>query len=349
MRLNNCVCRMAGLAVILMAVDAVRADDAWSSAPAAAGPVVVRVAAAAGEDPTATGRAAAESLLKALDGVAPAVVIVSECFEDRDNKQKVLAGIASRLPAGILVGAATYGSFTQAGCSDTESVCLVGIGGAGVSVSAALVEKMGAAKLAYDQNKDQVEQLLRAAGTKLAGALRRSQQDRLLILLADAHSPKNQALVEGVQQVVGKPCPIAGGCANKNAGQTFVYFRGQMYEDAAVALMLAGDFRATLSGRQAKENDTVISTAREAAAEVRQKNPGEALAALAFNCAGRRSKLKKHQDELDAIQAALGRQLPLFGCYCAGEIGPVDPAERPNDTASGGVGWHVMFALLTRP
>lgn len=339
----------ASLFLILAGACVAGAGDCWSSAPPAKGPVVLRVALAANEDAKAAGRAAAQSLVRAMEGVAPAVVIVSECFEDRENKQKLLEGVASVLPSEIIVGGATYGSFTQAGCSDADSVCLLGIGGPGVSVSAALVDQMGAAKLAYDQNKETVEQRLRDAGSRLAGQLRRGDQDRLLILVADAHSPKNQALVEGVQQVVGKTFPITGGCANKNAGQTFVYFRGRMHEDAAAAVMLSGDFRVAMSGRQAKENDKVISTAREGAAEARQKSTGQPLAVLAFNCAGRRSKLKKHQDELDAIQAALGSQLPLFGCYCAGEIGPVDPAERPNDAASGGVGWHVMFTILSRP
>ena len=55
------------------------------------------------------------------------------------------------------------------------------------------------------------------------------------MLLADAHSPKNQFLVEGLQKVVGGEFPITGGSANKNAGQTFVYFQGKAYSDSAVA------------------------------------------------------------------------------------------------------------------
>jgi len=334
--------------LILAAAWAAGAGECWSSAPPAKGPVVLRVASAAGEDAKAAGRAAAQSLLKAMEGVAPAVVIVSECFEDRDNKQKLLEGVASVLPAEILVGGATYGSFTQAGCSDADSVCLLGIGGPGVSVSAALVGEMGAAKLAYDQNKDLVEQRLRAAGSRLAGQLRRGDQDRLLILVADAHSPKNQALVEGVQQVVGKTFPITGGCANKNAGQTFVYFAGQAYEDSAVALVLSGNFAIALAGRQAKDNETVIRTAQEVAAEAAAKSQGQKVIALGFNCAGRRSKLKRIEDELTAIQKALGKDVPLFGCYCAGEMGPVDGPDKKPGVTSGGAGWHLMFTVIGR-
>ena len=38
-----------------------------------------------------------------------------------------------------------------------------------------------------------------------------------------------QYLVDGLQQVLGKRFPITGGSANKNAGQTFLYFQGKMY------------------------------------------------------------------------------------------------------------------------
>ena len=88
-----------------------------------------------------------------------------------------------------------------------------------------------------------------------------------LVVVPDAHSPKNQFLVEGVQAAVGEKFPITGGSVNKNAGQTFVYFRGKMLEDAAVALMLSGDFSVSLTGRKAKDNDLVISSAKDGAAE----------------------------------------------------------------------------------
>jgi len=71
-------------------------------------------------------------------------------------------------------------------------------------------------------------------------------------------------------------------------------------------------------------------------------------AVLAFNCAGRRGKLRDPEDELAAIQEVLGKKLPLFGCYCAGEIGPVDASERTSDALSGGSGWHVMFTVIGR-
>ena len=113
-------------------------------------------------------------------------------------------------------------------------------------------------------------------------------------------------------------------------------------------LMLSGDFRVALAGRKAMENDAVVSTAKAAAEEARRAISGEPLGVFAFNCAGRRGKLRDPQDELDSIQAALGEEVPLFGCYCAGEVGPLDVSERQSDALSGGSGWHVMFTVLGR-
>ena len=337
-------------ALSLMSASVFAAEEAWSSAAAkSGGDVVTRIVNLVDEDeePIAAGKAAAQSLQQAMGGVPLRVVVVSECFEDQENKEKLLAGITSVLPKEIVVGGATYGSFTQAGCTDYDSVCLLGIGGDGIAVSASLVTGMGTAKLTLDEDQPQIQKLLHSAGKELAGNLRRTEQDRLLILIADAHSPKNQYLVEGLQKALGKQFPITGGCANKNAGQTFVYFGGKAYADSAVALMLSGDFRVALSGRQANENDKVIETARQAAKEALEKTEGRPIGVLAFNCAGRRSKLKKYEDELAAMQEVLGNRVPLFGCYCAGEMGPVDVA-GDGDALCGGSGWHVMFTVLTK-
>jgi len=339
---------VATIVIVSTANFAAAADDAWST-PAAKpdGPVVLRVVAVqAEEEPLAAGKAAAEKLKAAMGKTPLKAVVLSECFEDKEYKEKLLKGVCSVLPKDIVLGGATYGSFTQSGCTDFDSVCLLGIGGDGVSVAAALVTGMGVSKLSMEDKRELIESRLRAAGAKLAKQLRKTDRDRLLILIPDAHSPKNQYVVEGAQKVLGGKFPITGGCVNKNAGQTFVYYRGQMHQDSAVALMLSGDFRVALAGRQAKENDKVISTAREGAEEALTRFKGKPTAVLAFNCAGRRSKLKNMDDELAAIQKAIGKDVPLFGCYCAGEIGPVDTTEKKPDVLSGGAGWHVMFSVI---
>ena len=314
-----------------------------------AGDVVFKVVMVADQDenPTAAGKAAGKALLEAMGDTPLKAVVMSECFEDKEFKAELLKGVCEVLPKEKVLGGATYGSFTQKGCTDFDAVCLMGIGGKGVQVSAQMIKEMGTSKLTFEEDQELIRKRLHAAGKKLASKLKRRDNDKLVILVADAHSPKVQYLVEGVQKVVGKEFPITGGCANKNAGQTFVYFRGEMYEDAAVALMLAGDFDVALSGRMANEEQAVIKSAADGAAEVLGKAKGDPAAVLAFNCAGRRSKLNEYEDELVSMQKALGRDVTLFGCYCAGEIGPVDEPDAPKDVLSGGSGWHVMFTTIT--
>jgi hypothetical protein len=202
--------------------------------------------------------------------------------------------------------------------------------------------------LVFEEQPELVAKRLRAAGAQLATKVPRTDLDRLLIVMSDAHSPTNKYVVEGVQTVAGDHFPVTGGSVNKNAGQTFLYFQGQMYEDSALALMLSGDFHVALAGRYADEKEAVIRTAKEGAAQALRGLRGQPIAMLAFNCGGRRGKLDDVAEELAAFQSAAGRQLPLFGCYCAGEIGPVDSSDNNPNVLSGGTGWHVMVTAIGR-
>jgi hypothetical protein len=350
--LQTCLLAAAALAAVaLNAVSAPAADDVWATPPAEArGKIVLQVVMVEDEDedPKAAGKAAAEALKKAMGDTAPKVVLVAECFEDLEYKRPLLEGITSVLPNDVVLGGATYGAFTREGCTDFDSVCLLGIGGDGVSAAAALVTELGTSKLVFEDHEAEIKTKLHAAGKKLAGKLRTTDQDKLLVLVADAHSPKNRYLVEGAQEVVGKDFAVTGGSANKNAGQTYVYFRGKPYQDAAVAVMLSGDFSVSLAGRKAQDNDAVIRTAGEGAAEAMKGMSEKPIAVLSFNCAGRRGKLDNYDDELAAIRKEIGKELPLWGCYCAGEIGPLDATEREPGVRCGGSGWHVMFTVIGR-
>ena len=105
----------------------------------------------------------------------------------------------------------------------------------------------------------------------------------------------------------------------------------------------------SLAGRTAKDNDAVISTATEATSEavkgLRRQDARPAVL-VAFDCGGRKGKLDNVRDELAAIHEALGSQVPLFGSYNAGEIGPADLTEKKPDVLSCGVGWHIMIGAI---
>ena len=101
--MNRILLRIAVLVslFVLPAVMCARAaEDTWN-APVAnpAGPLVMRVVMTEDqqEDPAAAGKAAAEALLQAMEGVTLKAVVVSECFEDKENKEKLLRGIGSVL------------------------------------------------------------------------------------------------------------------------------------------------------------------------------------------------------------------------------------------------------------
>jgi len=317
-------------------------------ARAAGDPLVLRTAAATGENPTEAGRQAAKALQSALGDVAPQAVLVMDSFEDLANKQALLDGVASVFPRELLFGGSSYGGFTQAGVVDYDGVVLLGMGGTRVGLEVALAEQMGAAGLTLEQHEGALAAALGRAGERLARQLSRLEQGALLLLISDAHSPKNQFLLDGVQKVVGKRLPITGGSVNKNAGQNWVYFRGATYTDSAIALLLTGPFEVTQTGRQAKTNEEVIATARSGSAAALERAPAKPLAVLAFNCGGRKGKLERLADELEAIQGSVGKDLPLFGAYCAGEYGPADLAESQGDPTPCGRGWHVMFTVVGR-
>jgi hypothetical protein len=334
------------ICVVLLAGCAVN-ETYVSSDSQPGGSIVTYVASSQNMDPFEAGKQAAEALREKMGQVQPHTVVLTECFEDESQKQRVLKGICSVFPKDIVFGFSTYGSFAQQGCLDLDSVSLLGIGGRGIATAAALRRDLGIAGLTMEANEEELAQKLREGGSELVTKLSRTPDDRLLVIMADAHSPKNQFLLEGAQEVMGKNFPITGGSANKNAGQTFVYFQGQIYSDSAIALLLSGDFDVSLSGRQARENAKVISSAAESAAEALNGMKSKPFSILAFNCAGRKGKLDNIADELAAIQSVIGNDIPLVGAYCAGEIGPADVARKDTDVSSG-VGWHVMFTVMGR-
>jgi hypothetical protein len=311
-------------------------------------PIVIQSAIADDEDPTIAGTKAAAALKKALGATAPKVVLVTDCFDDKELKTKVVNAVTKVFGKEIVIGFSGYGGFTQTKAEDLDAVCVLGIGGAGIDVQTALVKNMGAKGLSFETDKPKLAKALGDGARKLAGQLKKKDDSKLLITIADAHSPKNQLFMDGLQEVVGKDFPITGGSISKNDGETFLHYQGQLYSDSAIGIMLSGDFKVAMTGRQAKTNDAVIATAKDGAAEAKKKLDGEPIAMLAFDCAGRKGKLDNLGDELAAFQGVTGKDITLFGCYCAGEFGPADVKEKTPGVLSSGKGWHAMITFIGR-
>ncbi len=319
----------------------------WLPAGTAVADPVIQTAMAENEDGFKAGQTAAQQLKTKLGGVAPKVVIVTECFEDQAQKAAVLKGVASVFPKDLIYGGAVYGMYTQDGVLDIDAVSCAAIGG-DIKVTTATVTKMGAAGLSLETQKDELASALHKGGVKLAKQLSGLRDATMMILIGDAHSPKNQFLLDGVQEVAGKRLPVTGGSICKNAGQTFVFSKGEMHADSAIAILLKADLKISQAGRQAKSNEEVVSTAKEGAASALKSLGGKPAAVFAFDCGGRMGKLDRLEDELEAIQSSVGKDVPIYGAYCAGEFGPADTrdAADKDDRTSIGRGWHIMLSIL---
>jgi len=312
------------------------------------GSIIMKTAMIEEENAFQAGVTAATRLHGALKGAQPHAILMVDCYDSKAAKQQAIAGVATIFPKELIFGGAVYGMYTQEGALNTDGVSLLALAGDGIQVQAALTENMGAAGLSLETEKDAVISALNAGGADLAKKITNGSSANLMIVMADAHSPKNQYFIDGIQSVVGKKVPITGGSCNKNAGLTYIYYRGELYKDAAVALALNGKFDVSQSGRQAKSNDDVISTAKEGSATAVKALKAKPLALIAYDCAGRMGKVKNLDDELNAIKSSVEASVPIFGCYCAGEFGPADSTIEKSDGTSTGRGWHVMFSVLGR-
>ena len=297
-----------------------------------------------GTDAYAAGRQAAESLKAKLSGVEPHVVLLAECFVDKADKARVAKGVASVFGNAKVVGLAAYGIYTRDGVADRQAAGLLALGGDGISVRTALVRDLKSKGLTLERDEAALKAALGGAGRSLAEQLPANGQTRLLVVLADAHSPKNQLLLDGVQSVAGPKLAVTGGSANKNAGQNWIHYQGRLYTDAAVALAIDGEVDVAQGGAQAKDNQAVLDSARAVTSGLRARSPGAPTALLAFDCAGRKGKLEAIEEEQKAVLEGLGSEGALFGVWCAGEFGCTeDSAALPV-----GRGWHIMGTLLRK-
>ncbi|MCL2105362.1 MAG: hypothetical protein FWH21_10040, partial [Kiritimatiellaeota bacterium] len=228
------------------------------------------------------------------------------------------------------------------------------LGGDGISVRTAFVPKQNSVGLG--QESIELKDALGAVGRKLADQLPVTDRSRLMIVMADTHSPKNQLLLDGIQSVVGTQFPVTGGSVNKNPGMNFIHWRGGLYADAAVALMIDGNISVAQSGAQAKDNQAVLDTAKQVASALRDQSSRQENLFLAFDCTGRKGKLENMDDGLNAFKEGFGLKSlgngnfemgldpQIFGVWCAGEIGCAEDSPHPQQPI--GRGWHLMGTLI---
>jgi hypothetical protein len=304
--------------------------------------VTIATAWAKSPDAFLAGVYAAEMLKARMNGVEPHIIILTECFAEKADKAKVAKGVASVFGSERVIGISSYGFYTRDGVADREAVGLMALGGDGIAVRTAFVPKLNSVGL--DPDSPELACALGTAGRKLAEQFYpiHLDQTRVMIVLADTHSPKNQLLLDGIQSAIGTKLPITGGSVNKNNKQNWVHWKGGLYTDAAIALTIEGNVAVAMNGAQARDNQAVFNSAKKVASDLKDTNNAQLF--LAFDCAGRKSKVDFIQDAQRAVIEGLGKnkQMPIFGMWCAGEFGcPDDSLETPV-----GRGWHIMGTVI---
>ena len=180
-------------------------------------------------DATDAATAGAEAARQALGDRADARLLVMFCSERYDVPQLVagVRGVAGEVP---LVGCSTAGEIATGGPGD-DSVVVMAIGGNGFSVSTTVARQAG--------------EDLRAAGETAASCVAglESRPHRTLLLLSDALSGDQRAVVRGAYGVVGAEVPLVGGCAGDDLRmrRTLQIHGDEVLTDAVVGAAIGSD------------------------------------------------------------------------------------------------------------
>ena len=184
-------------------------------------------------DPQQAGREVAEELCEQL-AAAPDLVLVFAAA--RYAKSALLEGLGSALPASTqLIGCSSYAQINSEG-GLTDSVTALGMRLGPLTAHTALVE---------DAVTD-----CRAAGQALGRQLAAAEPS-LVIVLPDGLHVNSTRLLLGMQDVLGRSCPIIGGEASDAGDFTRTYqFHGRkLWSDGAVAVALRGPLQLKTAAR----------------------------------------------------------------------------------------------------
>lgn len=273
-------------------------------------------------DPGKAGAEAAAKAKKALGGEAKVVLVFDQVGKTAEDKEKMLAGIASEFDSKIIFGCSSYAPITQ-DCN-TGTVGVMALGG-DISAVPAVSDIEGG----HGECGKRIGKALKPAVPEKGG--------KVVLLWGSCHVNKNDALVKGVCEELGEKFPVAGGAASKGE---FLYSEGKVLLKSNLGLLLTGDFECGFSAKKGDDLEGVIATAGEACEQA--MDGGKGIVVLAFDCGGRRGTLKDScAKELAAMKGAVDGA-PIFGFYGSGETGPKD-----NDSAPQGVGHHVFICVIS--
>lgn len=150
------------------------------------------------------------------------------------NQKELLSGIRSVAKNVPLVGCSTQGVITQEGPDELlRRVEVLAIDSNTMRFTPVLAK--GLKKDSY------------GAGKEIAEALRRDWPNdaKALMLITDGLSINSDALFRGLEDTLPEKIPFVGGTASETSAfkNTYQYFNDEVMEDAAIGVLLSGDFR----------------------------------------------------------------------------------------------------------
>ncbi|MHC4213554.1 MAG: FIST N-terminal domain-containing protein, partial [Planctomycetota bacterium] len=256
-------------------------------------------------DAQQAGAEAAGQAKKALGDAVPKVVLVYDNLKnDVGEKEKLIEGVASVFDKALIYGCTSYSPLTQQ--SNEGTVGVLAMAG-DVAVNTAVAD---------------LHDGYQPCGVKIGAYLQQQgvpdSKGKVLLLFGDCHVDKNDALVAGVKSILGEKFPIVGGASRGD----FLYYKGKIVRKSNLGLLLSGNFKCGFSTKKDNSPEGLITSARQACSEAVAGKKDDVVMTFAFDCGGRRDKMKDNlPKELAAMKEILGES-PIFGFYGSGEIGP---------------------------
>jgi hypothetical protein len=280
------------------------------------------------KDSREAGVEAAGKAKAALGGEKAKVVIVFGI--DSLKHDQLLDGVTSIFDASIVHGCTSYNSITQEGNCGTAAVLAIG---GGVEVTAVVA----------DVNGNDYKGCGADLGTQLKAAAERDAPGKVVALFGDCHVSKNDQVVKGICSVLGERFPVIGAAAKKDIS----YFRGKVAgKKKNVAILMTGDFELGCStlkeGPADIDRNKLVAAAGQAFKDAVGDDLERTAMVFAFDCGGRRGKMGKDRPrELGVMLDVVGKDMPVFGFYGSGEMGPKATGEPPK-----GVGYHISACAI---
>jgi hypothetical protein len=172
--------------------------------------------------------AAAAAARQAVSGSDPKLLMLFAAIDH--DRAELLAGLREVAPGTPIVGCTTQGEIGPGGPTD-GSVLVAALGGAGLSVSTAVAERVAGRQ--------------RDAGAEVAACVEplEDRPHRVLMLLTDGQIRDQEAILRGAYSVLGAAVPLFGGASADGWRMTggYLFSDDRVLTDAVVAVAIGSE------------------------------------------------------------------------------------------------------------